>query len=435
MSRTWIVLLSTVLLTPFASAASPPAGADSAASIGGTAETREVRERLLRDLAEREAAIAARPLVRVREEVRRRAEELGIAAPAGELTALLYRKAHLEVAVARCALSPGAQADCDDLSALLAEVEARFAELAGLAADDFRRGERRPAGTPAPDRLQDRASSLFFGSSSRTDPQHCVCSATISNRDRWVGQHWALECNGHGGHGVCSSNVDSFHSAGTGAMTGKIYLYSASATRVRECPDDHRTCFKGPAPTKPGGGEWTNVCNCDTTHSQFSNPFAPFYGGDLADGELVAQASFGDLISDGPCGSGGGFTVVEWIEENDPVCCDDGMGDLVASFALLAGTATQEAAVAAQNCNGGSQSGVPPFCGEFGATLRLTTQCETRDDDSFGSCSGRCGEMLAEATCHCDFACQSYGDCCWDYCDACAAQGNMPAMECSVGGQ
>jgi hypothetical protein len=217
-------------------------------------------------------------------------------------------------------------------------------------------------------------------------------------------------------------------------MTGKIYLHHASGTRVRECSDDHRTCFKGPVPSKPGGGEWTNVCNCDTIHSQLSNPFAGMYGGELADGELVAQASFGDLISDGPCGSGGGFTVVEWINENDPWCCDDDMGDLVASFALLEGAATQEAAVSAQNCNGGSQSGVPPFCGEFGATVRLTTQCVTRDDDSFGSCHGRCGEMLADATCHCDFACQSYGDCCWDYCNACASQGDGPAMECSVGG-
>lgn len=199
-------------------------------------------------------------------------------------------------------------------------------------------------------------------------------------------------------------------------------------------PDDHRTCFKGPAPTKPGGGEWTNVCNCDTFHSQLSNPYAPFYGGELADGELVAQASFSNLISDGPCGSEGGFMVVEAIKENDPVCCDDPMGDLVAGFALLGGAATQEAAVETQNCNGGSQSGVPPFCGEFGATVRLTTQCTTADDDSFGSCHGRCGEMLPDATCHCDFACQSYGDCCWDYCDACAAPPDGPAIECGVGG-
>lgn len=431
MSRASIVLLSTVLLAPCAAAAPPPTRATPAAGIGDTAPAPEVRERLRRELADREAAIAARPLSSVREEVRRRAEELGIAAPAGELTALLYRKAHLEVAVDRCALDAGAAAACDDLAALLAEVEARFAALAGLAADDFRRGGRRPDAAPASD-LQVRASAPFLETSSRTDPQHCVCSATISSRDRWMGQHWGLECNGHAGHGVCSSNLDWAHSAGTGAMTGKISLYNAGPTRVHECPDDHRTCFKGPVPSKPGGGEWTNVCNCDTIHSQFSNPSAPFYGGDLSHAELVTQASFGNLVSDGPCGSGGGFTVVEWIEENDPICCDDGMGDLVASFPLVDGTVTQEAAVATQNCNGGSQSGVPPFCGEFGATLRLTTQCLTLDDDSFGSCHGRCGEVLAEATCHCDFACQSYGDCCWDYCDACAMQGDGPAIECGV---
>lgn len=393
MSRAWIPVLSlTTLLILSFSAAAP---ATDAARMGAALED---REGLLRDLEDREAAISARSPARVSEEVRRRAAELGVSAPVEALTELLYRKAHLELAVDRCALDLERATGCGGLAQLLSGVEARFEELTGFTADDFRRGARRPA-VRAVELVgpQDRTASLILGGSFRTDPQHCVCSATISSRDRWIGQHWALECNGHAGHGVCSSDLDWAHSPGTGAMTGTIYLHHVSGTRVRDCPDDHRTCFKGPVPSKPGGGEWTNVCNCDTIHSQFSNPSIAFYGGDLSHGELVTQASFSNLVSDGPCGSGGGFTVVEWIKENDPVCCDDPMGDLVAQFGLPAGAATQEAVVSAQNCNGGSQSGLPPFCGEFGATVRLTTQCETRADDSFGSCYGRCGEMLPDA--------------------------------------
>ena len=56
--------------------------------------------------------------------------------------------------------------------------------------------------------------------------------------------------------------------------------------------------------TMPGGGEWTNVCNCDTVHSQFSNPLAGFFGGDVSDAPLVTQASFSGVVSDGPWGPG-----------------------------------------------------------------------------------------------------------------------------------
>lgn len=75
--------------------------------------------------------------------------------------------------------------------------------------------------------------------------------------------HWGLECNNHGSHGVCSNNVDSLHSAGIGAMTGKIDLFYGGGSAKRDCPDDHNTCFRGPA-----DGEWGNVCNCDSWHSQ-----------------------------------------------------------------------------------------------------------------------------------------------------------------------
>jgi hypothetical protein len=43
--------------------------------------------------------------------------------------------------------------------------------------------------------------------------------------------------------------------------------------------------------------------------------------------------------------------------------------------------------------------------------------------------------VLDDATCNCDFYCQAEGDCCYDYCDQCAATGDLPPMECSFGNQ
>lgn len=137
------------------------------------------------------------------------------------------------------------------------------------------------------------------------------------------------------------------------------------------------------------------------------------------------------MVGDGTCDRGGVF-VQEYIEENDPVCCDDPMGTLLASVGIQEGTTTTDVPASAQNCNGGSQSGRWPYCGTFGATIRITTSCTTRLDDTWGSCAGRCGQVLPDATCNCDLACQSWGDCCADYCDNCAALGDNPAILCNV---
>jgi hypothetical protein len=107
------------------------------------------------------------------------------------------------------------------------------------------------------------------------------------------------------------------------------------------------------------------------------------------------------------------------------------MGTLVAARPVAEGTTSADVPTSAQNCNGGSQSGVPPYCGTFGATIRIDTTCWTQEDDSFGSCYGRCGEAPPEFTCSCEFGCQDSGTCCFDYCDACTLP-DQPAPLCSV---
>lgn len=425
----------TVLIHAGGAAAIAPSGLP-AASSGGSApglhreEPSVPLEARLADLLHREEAVAARPWEVVLREVGEQAAALGISAPLDELTRLLFQRARLELVVERCSLNRAAGAACDRARKNLQAVEAEFLSLAGISAAEFRRGRR------VGDLEQRAAPLLGEGGSTRTDPSYCRCDVTVSNYDRWMNRWWGLECACHSGHGVCSNNLDwcGIHSPGAGAMTGSISLGFGQEWRSRGCPDDHRTCFKGPMPSTPGGGEWTNVCNCDTVHSQFSNPLAGFFGGDVSDAPLVTQASFSGVVSDGPCFDQG-MGVYEFIEEHDPVCCDDPMGTLSASLRVFDGTTTADVPASAQNCNGGSQSGVPPYCGTFGATIRIQASCQTLPDDPFGSCWGRCGELLPDASCNCDFGCQYEGDCCWDYCDACSAPGDQPPFPCDVGGQ
>lgn len=396
----------------------------------------------IEDLDLRAAELGMEMRAEVEAQVRAQAAMMKVEVPVAELTDLLFAKAFLELDRDRCGFRLLEAEVCRRVGRDLAAVEADFLRLAALSADEFKSGRRGLGGTSSPvvgGRRPTRAGGRppakglsFPGGSDRSDPEYCECSVSVASRDRWINRYWGLECNGHASHGVCSGNVDSWHSSGAGAMTGTIYAFFGGDIRARSCPDDHRTCFKGPMASKPGGGEWGNVCNCDTTHSQFSNPFGSWYGGDLSDAELVFQASFPGMIVDGPCGSSS-MAVQEFVKENDPVCCDDPMGTLSANVWIADGTNVTEIPTSAQNCNGGSQSGVPPFCGTFGATIRVQTTCQTRADDSFASCSGRCGEMLPDATCHCDFGCQQAGDCCFDYCDACSAQGDSPPFECSFG--
>lgn len=376
------------------------------------------------DLERREKELRARPREAVEREVRQRAQELGVTGSVEVLTDLLLRKALLELDVERCSLNLSS-GSCAGLRQELESTEAEFERRSGWRAADFKRGSR-----SAPVRTR---AKLFEADSMRTDPSNCLCTVSVASLDRWMNRYWGLECACHTGHGVCSNNLDwcGIHSSGQGAMTGEIRAYFGGDIRGIDCPDDHRTCFKGNLPSKPGGGEWSNVCNCDTSHSQFNDPNSSFYGGDVTQSELVGQVTFWDMVGDGTCDFRG-VQVEEYIEEHDPWCCDDPMGTLVATAWVQEGTTTTDVPVSAENCNGGSQSGQWPYCGTFGATIRITTSCTTRADDSFGSCSGHCGELLEDATCNCDFGCQSYGDCCFDYCNQCAATGDNPGFECNA---
>lgn len=374
-------------------------------------------------LDRREKELRSRPREAVEAEVRQRARELGATGDVDTLASLLLRRAWLELELEKCSLDRAA-GPCQGLREDLEKTEAEFERISGWRAGDFKRGLRSAAAAP------------IAKDSVRTDPYNCICSVSVANLNRWMNRYWGLECACHTGHGVCSDNLDwcGIHSSGKGAMTGEIRAYFGSDARGIECPDDHKTCFKGNLPSKPGGGEWSNVCSCDTTHAQFWDPNTSFYGGDVTDSVQVGQVTFYEMVKDGTCDFGV-VSVEEYIVENDPGCCDDPMGTLFASASIQEGTTTTDVQASAQNCNGGSQSGRWPYCGSFGATIRITTSCTTRFDDSWGSCAGRCGEVLDDATCNCDFDCQNWGDCCYDYCDQCAAVGDLPPILCSFGGQ
>jgi hypothetical protein len=239
----------------------------------------------------------------------------------------------------------------------------------------------------------------------------CTCNVYVSSTDRWMDPYWALECNNHGGHGVCSNNVDSAHGSGCGAMNGSVTLWFGGHQKKRNCPDDHWTCFHGPSYCDSGGA-WGNVCNCDTEHSQSWDPGGEWWAGSLTDSATVSQLTAINLGTYGACGAP--VTVRENIQEHDPWCCDDNMGDLWVQAPTGVGWTHSQIPVSAQNCNGGSQSGLP--CGRFGATINVSAYCTqyTPPDDS---CWGFCGG--SPGACACDFDCMYRGDCCGDYCSAC----------------
>lgn len=333
-------------------------------------------------------------------EVRERARELGIKASAGELTDLLGRAATLEIELDRCRLGTGA---CVSLERNFAATEAEFRRVAGLTRDEFRSGRRAAS---APGGLDFTA--LGFG-------ETCTCAFTVYSANRFLNRYWALECNNHGGHGVCSTNVDSLHSAGIGAMTGKVELFYGGSSARRDCPDDHFTCFRGPA-----AGEWGNVCNCDTWHSQYGNPSAAWFGGDATDEVEIAQLSTTWFSAPGTCPETR-VVVREFIQEHDPWCCDDPMGTIEVSLPLADGVGSVSAPAATVNCNGGSQSGLYPNCGTFGATIRVAYQCATYTPpppDPW-SCRDSCFTTRPDHQCSCDLGCSLVGDCCYDYRELC----------------
>lgn len=337
-------------------------------------------------------------------EVTTRARELGVRAPAGELTDRLGEAAQLEIDLDRCRLANPSAARCRGLQTRLAGLEASFRRAAGLSMGEFRSGQRRPAAAPGELEFLAPASGEI-----------CFCSFSVYSSDRWMNRYWGLECNNHGGHGVCSTNVDSLHSAGIGAMTGRVELFYGAGSSKRDCPDDHSTCFRGPA-----NGEWGNVCNCDTWDSQFYNPYGAWYGGDLTDAPEVWQLSTGTMSASGACASTY-LVVQEFIQENDPWCCDDPMGTLSVALPLQDGVGSVSGQGAAQNCNGGSQSGVFPNCGSFGANLRVAYNCSTYvpPPPDPNTCAGHCFSTLPEANCSCELGCSSLGNCCYDFREQC----------------
>jgi hypothetical protein len=324
------------------------------------------RAALASSIPRRETELAQRQREDVLAEVEKRAQEMDVRAPAEEMTDLLLQRAHLQIGLDKCRVGKGDAGTCGAVEKKLAHVEARFQKAAGLSAREFQGGLR---DTPVP-------ADKRGGPQSLSKAQTCTCTLSVYSDDRWMNRWWGLEVGGHASHGVCSNDVDYSwpHTPGSGAMTGDINIYFGSYHQYKECADDHVTCFHGPSTEH--AGEWGNVFSCDTWHSQYHNPQGSFYGGDLTDGLWVHQVSTPYFTVAGSC-DGATVNVSEYIKENDPGCCDDPMGTLWASVPVSNGSGNSSAQVSAQNCNGGSQSGVPPYCGTFGATIWVAYICQT----------------------------------------------------------
>jgi len=207
----------------------------------------------------------------------------------------------------------------------------------------------------------------------------CACNyIDVWSTYRWMDPWWGLECNNHCGHGYVGSSCDTAHGAGCGAMTGYVKIRDAVGAEIssRNCPDDHATCFRGPSGCDDGGS-WGNTCNADTWHCvPGGNAGGEWDCNSLTDAATVYQSSAVGVVFWDSCGAGY-FNVLEKIQEEDPFCCDDFMGYLNANVPTLEGNWVTYVGTGDTNCNGGSQGGVPPHCGQFGATLAVVTSCYT----------------------------------------------------------
>jgi hypothetical protein len=217
----------------------------------------------------------------------------------------------------------------------------------------------------------------------------CECTVTVGNQNRWIWGSWALECNGHKGHGDCpTTNIDTAHSPGTGAMVGKLIVEARSDNSVRQrwtktFSDDHVTAFKGPI-MRDGQWTWTNVCSCDAYNqsgcsaSQWWNQFAPMYSGPLNDQPYVYQGKSTLMKLPYACGdSRQDLAVFEQMEENDPWSANDGMGQIGVAFPAQSGT--RNYTVWAEHHEpamiGGTRTHAGWAGGNFGAELVVTTSC------------------------------------------------------------
>lgn len=217
-----------------------------------------------------------------------------------------------------------------------------------------------------------------------------------------TGSKFELECNNHGGHGYCSGNVDSAHGAGCGAMTGSVsgYLYpyyDPSTTYLssfgRSCPDDHYTCFRGPS-SCDSGGSWGNTCNCDTWHSQTSNPSGDWWWDGLGDDVDTYQVGSGWKLSGAQC-SNSSLTIVHQVNEHDPICCDDPMGTAYSWVTIGEGYGSAYTSSSVQHCEDGT-------CGNWGSSYRV-------DWSNCRSGTEYCGDYGAY--------CTSNSECCSGYCE------------------
>lgn len=367
------------------------------------------REALAESIPRREVELALREREDVLVEVKERLAALGVRASAEELTDLLGQSARLELALDKCSLGDPGAGDYRALQADLADAERSFRQKTGLSMSEFRSGRR-----------EVKAPASRIGRPRLSKSQSCTCTFTLYSMNRWMNRWWGLECNNHASHGVCSNNVDSAHTPGTGAMTGDIDLYFGGGAyhQHRSCPDDHQTCFRGPSNQE--FGEWGNVCSCDTWHSQYTNPYGDWYGGDLTDSPAINQMSTPWVTVGGSC-NGAYVVVKEYEQEHDPWCCDDPMGDLWFAVQVADGSGISDGQASLQNCNGGSQSGVYPYCGTFGATLRVAYICYTTgtpdppcDQSGEQSCWDSGGSWNS-SNCTCTWPCIHDGSCAeWD---------------------
>ena len=358
-------LLALALLTPSDGYGEEPRSGMAAGKLSS-----EERKALAESIPRREKELAQREREDVQSEVKQRMKEMGVIASVDELTDLLERRAHLAIDLDKCRLGNLEALDCGAMKKEMAAVEASFRAKTGLSTSEFRSGPKDKGNLDAA-----RAATAATRSvTANAAGDSCTCALSVYSDDRWMNRYWGLECNNHASHGFCSNNVDSTHTPGTGAMTGDINLYFGSYHQYKECPDDGTTCFHGPSTSH--AGQWGNVCSCDTYHSQYYNPFGDWYGGDLTDSLWVHQVSTPYVTVAGSC-DGATVTVSEYIKENDPVCCDDPMGTLWATVPVSNGSGNSAAQTSVQNCNGGSQSGVSPYCGTFGATIWVAYICST----------------------------------------------------------
>ena len=364
----------------------------------------QAREALAAAIPQRELELALRQRQDVLLEVKARMREMDVRASAEELTDLLERAAHLEIDRDKCSLGLLKAGACRVTKADLAGVEREFRQLTGLSPREFRGGRR---DTPPP--------AVRLGPQPLSKGQTCTCALSVYSGYRWMNPWWGLECNNHASHGVCSNNVDSAHTAGIGAMTGDVDLWFGSYHQRTDCPDDHVTCFHGPSTSNPG--EWGNACSCDTWHSQSYDPFGPWYAGSLSDSQWVHQLSTPYVTVAGSC-NGAWVTVSEYLKENDPYCCDDPMGTLSFFAQVADGSGNSPAQASAQNCNGGSQSGVPPYCGTFGATIWVAYICQTSGAPCDPAAEQACwdsGGSWDPSSCYCQMPCYHDGTCSeWD---------------------